>query len=83
MVWTFVCPSADKSEGGRFSGEFEEASHKLQDYCECLGIEVNERINMVDMLTECKAYMSRQLAELQETAKVGPHTVFPRAQRKE
>ncbi len=60
----------DKSEGGKFSAEFEEASQKLQDFCECLGIEVNERINIVDMLEECKAFMTRQLSELQLTAKV-------------
>lgn len=63
------CP-ADKSDGGKFSAEFEETSLKLQDYCECLGIEVNERVDLVAMLVECKAYMAQQLDELQKTTKV-------------
>lgn len=52
------------------SQQFEEASQKLQDYCECLGIEVNERINILDMLKECKVFTTYRLAELQRTATV-------------
>ena len=63
-------PPSDKSDGGKFSAEFEEASQKLQDYCECLGVEVNERINIVSMLQEAKSHLSSQLAEFQRTAKV-------------
>ena len=33
-------------------------------------MEVNERINMVGMLTEAKSHLSSQLAEFQRTAKV-------------
>ena len=60
----------DKSEGSKFSLDFEEASLKLQDYCECLGIEVNERINIVDMLQSGKMYYAHCLTEFQRTAKV-------------
>ena len=63
-------PPLDKSAGGKFSNEFEEASQKLQDYCECLGIEVNERINILEMLRECQKYLTLRLAEFQHTAKV-------------
>ena len=63
-------PPLDKSAGGKFSNEFEEASQKLQDYCECLGIEVNERINILDMLRECQRYLTLRLAEFQHTTKV-------------
>lgn len=58
---------SDKSAGGRVSAEFEDASQKLQDYCECLGIEVNERINILDMLKECKTFTAYRLAELHRT----------------
>lgn len=64
------CCGADKSAGGRVSQEFEEACQRLQDYCECLGIEVNERINIVDMLKECKVFTTYRLAELERTVKV-------------
>lgn len=63
-------PLTDKSAGGRVSSEFNEASQKLQDYCECLGIEVNERINILDMLKECKVFTAYRLTELQKTAAV-------------
>ncbi len=65
---TMCC--ADKSAGGRVSQEFEEACQRLQDYCECLGIEVNERINIVDMLKECKVFTTYRLAELDRTVLV-------------
>ena len=61
----------DKSAGGKFSNEFEEASQKLQDYCECLGIEVNERINILEMLRECQDYLNLRLSDFQNTTKVG------------
>ena len=61
---------SDKSAGGRVSQEFEDASQKLQDYCECLGVEVNERINILDMLKECKKHCSWQLAEVERTLAV-------------
>lgn len=44
---------ADKSAGGRFSEEFEEASQKLQEYCGLLNIEVNERTAILEMIIEC------------------------------
>ena len=58
--------STDKSEGGRVSGDFEDASQKLQEYCECLVIDVNERINVLDLLKECKAYQAHTLNEFQK-----------------
>ena len=65
-----VCAVADKSEGGRVSSEFDEASQKLQDYSECLGIEVNERINILDMLKDCYDYHSHGFVEVQKTCSV-------------
>lgn len=62
--------STDKAEGGRVSSEFDEASQRLQDYSECLGIEVNERINILDMLKDCQDYHSHCLSEVQKTASV-------------
>ena len=64
----------DKSEGGRVSSEFDEASQKLQDYSECLGIEVNERINILDMLKECDDYHSHCLIEVQKTSSVSENS---------
>lgn len=55
----------DKSAGGRVSQHFEEAAQKLQEYTECLVIEVNERINILDMLKECKIFTTYRMAELQ------------------
>ena len=60
----------DKSAGGRFLEEFEETSLRLQDFCTCLGVEVNERSNIMTMLKECKVYHASKLAELQATAQV-------------
>ena len=60
----------DKSEGGRVSAEFDEASQKLQDYSECLGIEVNERINVLDILKDCEDYQTQCLVEGQKTSSV-------------
>ena len=54
--------------------EFDEASQKLQDYCECLGIEVNERINLLNMLKGCRAHYTQLLAETLQAAKVGAYT---------
>lgn len=56
------------------SQQFEEASQRLQDYCECLGIEVNERINILDMLKECKTFTTYRLADLERTAAVSHDT---------
>ncbi len=61
---------ADKSAGGRVSQHFEEAAQKLQDYSECLVIEVNERITILDMLKECKIFATYRLAELQRVITV-------------
>ena len=52
------------------SSEFDEASQKLQDYSECLGIEVNERINILDMLKDCQDYHTHCFTEVQKTASV-------------
>ncbi len=52
------------------SQEFEDASQKLQDYCECLGIEVNERINILDMLKECKTSYTYHYTETKHAASV-------------
>ena len=60
----------DKSAGGKVSQQFEEAAQKLQDYCECLGIEVNERINILDMLKECKVFTAYRISELERTTTV-------------
>lgn len=62
--------STDKAEGGRVSSEFDEASQKLQDYSECLGIEVNERINILDMLKDCQDYLNHCLTQVQKTSSV-------------
>jgi len=45
--------STDKSSGGRFSEEFEEASQKIQEYCGLLNIEVDERTSILEMILEC------------------------------
>jgi len=60
----------DKSDGDRVSREFNIASQKLQDYCECLGVEVNERINILDMLKDTKAYTAHKLTEYKSTVLV-------------
>lgn len=60
----------DKSEGGRVSLDFNDAYHKLQDYCECLGIEVNERINILDMLRNTKEFTTYKLNEFKRTVQV-------------
>ena len=52
------------------SSEFDEASQKLQDFSECLGIEVNERINILDMLNDCEKYQSNCLDEMRKTCSV-------------
>ena len=62
--------SSDKSEGGRVSAEFDEACQRLQDFSECLGIEVNERINILDMLKDCDGYHTQCLVEVQKTSTV-------------
>ena len=51
----------------------------MQDYCECLGVEVNERINILDMLKECKIFTAYRQAELQRISTVRLHTshVYP------
>lgn len=69
---SFPLSHSDKSEGDQFSLEFDEASQRLQDYCECLGIEVNERINLLNMLKGCRAHYTQLLSELLQAAKVGP-----------
>jgi len=43
----------DKSAGGKFSEEFEEASQKLQEYCGLLHTEVDERTTILEMVIEC------------------------------
>ncbi len=58
------------------SGEFDEASQKLQDYSECLGIEVNERINVLDMLKDCEEYQTQCLVEVQKTSTVSQKQLF-------
>lgn len=72
-----ICLFTDKSAGGRVSQQFEEASQRLQDYCECLGIEVNERINILDMLKECTIFTAYRLAELQRTSTVSDSPTHP------
>lgn len=52
------------------SAEFDEASQKLQDYSECLGIEVNERINVLDMMKDCEDYQTQCLLDVQKTSSV-------------
>ena len=62
--------STDKSDGGRVSMEISDATTKLQDYCECLGVEVNERINILDMLRDTKAFSTHKLNEFKRTMQV-------------
>lgn len=61
----------DKSSGGKFEAEFEDASKKLFDYHECLGIEVEERKNLMSMLEQCKRYQEEKNKELKSLRKVG------------
>ena len=66
IFFSLYSPSpADRSAGGRFQIEFDETSRKLQDFVECLGIEVTERKNVTDMLNDGKSYFSEKLIELQ------------------
>lgn len=71
--FTAAAPVTDKSAGGRVSQHFEEAAQKLQEYTECLVIEVNERINILDMLKECKIFTTYRMAELQRIITVREH----------
>ena len=54
----------DKSAGGKFQSEFEDASMRLQDYCESIGIEVSERKGLVGMLEQCNNYHLAKTKEL-------------------
>ena len=69
LVFTLL----DKSSGGKFKSEFEDSSHKLQDFNECLGIEVNERKNLLEMLRQCRSYHTDKFVELQGLLKVRTH----------
>lgn len=68
----YTCTSSppDKADGGRVSTEIDDASQKLQDLCECLGVEVNERINVLDMLKHTKAFSSHKFNEFKRTVQV-------------
>ena len=70
------CLPVDKSAGGQVSLEFEEACQKLQDYCDCLGVEVNERINILNMMKESKTAFAYQHSELIETFSVSSHRMW-------
>lgn len=66
--------STDRSAGGKFQIEFDETSRKLQDYTECLSIEVTERKNLVDMLNGGNSYFNEKLTEVQSLFKVSSNT---------
>ncbi|XP_065912784.1 regulation of nuclear pre-mRNA domain-containing protein 2-like isoform X2 [Dysidea avara] len=67
----------DKSSGGRFSEEFEEASQKLQEYCGLLSIEVDERTSILAMILECmeeqKQFHSKVETVLEEHKQLANH----------
>ena len=58
-------PHSDKSAGDHFLSQFDESMHKLQEIVECVGIEVNERRNILDMLQECRIYQLQNKDSLQ------------------
>lgn len=60
----------DKSEGKEFSCKFDKAWDTLKDYCDCLGIEVSERVNLSTMLASCLAHQAQELAQVQQDMKV-------------
>ena len=62
--------SPDKSAGGKFENDFEDASNKLQDYQECIGIEVQERNNLLAMLQQCQTHHEKKSKELKDLLKV-------------
>lgn len=64
----------DKSAGGQFLSQFDESTHKLQEVVECVGIEVNERKNILDMLQDCSAYQLQNKENLQNLLKVSMST---------
>lgn len=74
MYFTLSLPLSltltDKSAGGKFKKEFEDASQRLQEYFECVGIEVTERENLLNMLGDCKKYHQERLTELEGLLKV-------------
>lgn len=61
----------DKSSGGKFEADFEDASKKLMEYHECMGIEVDERKNLVSMLKQCNSYQAAKSKELKKLLEVG------------
>lgn len=65
-----VCVSSDKSEGNEFSGRFDKAWATLKEYCDCLGIEVSERVSLSNMLASCLVQQATKLAEVKENMKV-------------
>ncbi len=72
--------SPDKSAGGKFETDFEDASDKLQDYQESVGIEVQERNNLLTMLHQCKTHHEKKTRELKDLLKVrtnlNPYTII-------
>lgn len=60
----------DKSAGGRFSEEFEEASQKLQEYCGLLNIEADERTAILEMVIECMEEQKQFYAKVQTVYEV-------------
>jgi regulator of Ty1 transposition protein 103 len=60
----------DKSEGHEFSRNFDKAGATLKDYSDCLGIEVNERVNLSNMLASCLVKQARQLEKVHKDLKV-------------
>ena len=69
-VCVCVCVSLDKSEGNEFSGKFDKAWDTLKEYCDCLGIEVSEGVNLSTMLASCLAQQASELARVKENMKV-------------
>lgn len=69
------CILLDKSEGKEFSCKFDKAWDTLKDYCDCLGIEVSERVNLSTMLASCLAHQAQELARVQQDVKVSMFSV--------
>ena len=46
----------------------------MKDYCDCLGIEVRERVSLSNMLASCLVEQAGQLERVQQDIKVGTQT---------
>ncbi|GAB6031198.1 Regulation of nuclear pre-mRNA domain-containing protein 2 [Chamberlinius hualienensis] len=54
----------DKSHGQKFTGEFEDATIKLEEYVESLQREVKERTSLLEILTQSELYYETQKKEV-------------------